>query len=142
MFTGAVMRRLCTRCSRFMGIDYAGVVWRGAGRGVRAPYRQRIEDKHPALKDKMKGSVEAVRREVRYFPPIHVRRAGVMEGLRRIIPRFAPEVARYSVRCGGEKLRVRVIVRAGLDYGSTEDAGVNLSRGTTQAGILAAPFTT
>src|SRR5918998_2139257 len=114
------------------------VVWKGrTGRGVRvAVVDSGIDDKHPALKDKMKGSVEAVPQggKITFRPSTSGDAAGHGTACAGIILSVAPDVDLYSVKVlGANASGSGDMFLAGLDYAIKQKMQViNLSLGTTK----------
>src|SRR5918998_2814160 len=114
------------------------VVWKGrTGRGVRvAVVDSGIDDKHPALKDKMKGSVEAVPQggKITFRPSTSGDAAGHGTACAGIILSVAPDVDLYSVKVLGPNASGSGdMFLAGLDYAIKQRMQVvNLSLGTTK----------
>ncbi|HEX8490817.1 MAG TPA: S8 family serine peptidase [Chthoniobacterales bacterium] len=113
-------------------------VWKGrTGRGVRvAVVDSGIDDKHPALKDRMKGSVEAVVQagKTSFRPSTSGDAAGHGTACAGIILSVAPEVDLYSIKVlGANASGSGDMFLAGLDYAIKQKMQVvNLSLGTTK----------
>lgn len=112
--------------------------WKGrTGRGVRvAVVDSGIDTKHPALKDKVKGSVEAVMEggKVSFRESTSGDSAGHGTACAGIITSIAPEVELYSVKVlGANASGSGDMFLAGLDYAiKNKMRVVNLSLGTTK----------
>jgi subtilisin len=113
-------------------------VWNGrTGRGVRvAVVDSGIDDKHPALKDKVKESVEAIPQggKITFRPSTSGDAAGHGTACAGIILSVAPEVELYSVKVlGSNASGSGDMFLAGLDYAIKQKMQVvNLSLGTTK----------
>lgn len=114
-------------------------IWKGrTGRGVKvAIVDSGIDAGHPALKGKVKGSVEAVKEDGKItFEPSEPPRddAGHGTACAGIITEIAPDVDLYSVKVLGQNASGSgEMFVAGLDYAVRERMHViNLSLGTTK----------
>ncbi|HEX8653506.1 MAG TPA: S8 family serine peptidase [Pyrinomonadaceae bacterium] len=113
-------------------------VWEGrTGRGVRvAVVDSGIDDKHPALKDRIKGSVEAVVQggKISFQPSTSGDAAGHGTACAGIILDVAPDADLYSVKVlGANASGSGDMFLAGLDYAIKQKMQVvNLSLGTTK----------
>src|ERR1044072_8218067 len=113
-------------------------VWEGrTGRGVRvAVVDSGMDDKHPALKDHVKGSVEAVVQggKISFPPSTSGDAAGHGTACAGIILDVAPGVDLYSVKVlGANASGSGDMFLAGLDCGIKQKMQVvNLSLGTTK----------
>lgn len=114
-------------------------IWKGrTGRGVKvAIVDSGIDAEHPALKGKVKGSVEAVKDDGKItFKPSEPPRddAGHGTACAGIITEIAPDVDLYSVKVLGQNASGSgEMFVAGLDYAVRERMHViNLSLGTTK----------
>ncbi len=113
-------------------------IWKGrTGRGVRvAVVDSGIDATHPALKDKVKESVEAVVEggRIAFRPSTSGDAAGHGTACAGIITSIAPGVELYSIKVLGPKASGSGdMFLAGLDYAIKQRIGViNLSLGTTK----------
>jgi subtilisin len=113
-------------------------VWKGrTGRGVRvAVIDSGIDDQHPGLKDRMRGSVEAVPQggKITFRPSTSGDAAGHGTACAGIILSVAPDVDLYSVKVlGANASGSGDMFLAGLDYAIKQKMQVvNLSLGTTK----------
>src|SRR5213079_1092226 len=126
---------------------WAGIVpdalWKGrTGRGVRvAVVDSGIDTEHPALKGKVKESVEAVPEggQILFKPSTSGDQAGHGTACAGIITSIAPDVELYSVKVLGPKASGSGdMFLVGLDYAVKQKFRViNLSLGTTKLDFFA-----
>jgi subtilisin len=117
--------------------------WRNCtGKGVRvAVVDSGIDTTHPDLRDKVRGSVEAVSEEghINFYPSTSGDQAGHGTACAGIITRIAPAVELYSVKVLGPNASGSGdMFLAGLDYAIKQGFQViNLSLGTTKRDFFA-----